>query len=81
LPGWALHYCPSGGGGNGFIHAIQQQAAVVAVRREVLDINPLYGADTYSGQFSKPVGAAASATGSSSYDLADFIFGLRARFS
>ena len=57
-------------------HSLKAGYEFVAVRTEILDINPLYGADTYSGQFSKPVGAAASTTGPSSYDLADFIFGL-----
>jgi hypothetical protein len=54
-----------------------------AIRTEVLDINPLYGADTYGGQFSKPacavLGKAANCvipSDSSTYDLADFLFGL-----
>ena len=50
---------------------------------EVMDINPVYGLESYSGQFSKPTCAqlgqpttctvAADAT---SYNLADFLFGL-----
>jgi hypothetical protein len=50
---------------------------------EILDVNPLYGQDVYSGQFSKPTCAQLSlaptctvASDSTSYDLADFIFGL-----
>ena len=31
------------------------------IRTEVLDVNPLYGSDTYSGQFSKPTCASARA--------------------
>ncbi len=53
------------------------------IRTEVLDVNPLYGQDTYTGQFSKPtcaqLGQAAGCTIASdatSYNLADFIFGL-----
>ncbi len=55
----------------------------VAIRTEVLDVNPLYGSDTYSGQFSKPtcalLGLASGCTvpgDSTSFNLADFIFGL-----
>ncbi|HUI77608.1 MAG TPA: TonB-dependent receptor [Bryobacteraceae bacterium] len=57
-------------------HSLKAGYEFVDIRTEVLDINPLYGADTYSGQFSKPVGAASSSTAASSYDLADFMFGL-----
>jgi hypothetical protein len=50
----------------------------------VLDINPLYGADTYNNQYSKPIsctqiGQAAGCSipaDATSYDLADFYFGL-----
>ena len=55
----------------------------VAIRTEVLDVNPLYGADTYAGQFSKPtcaqLGQPATCSvpsDATSYNLADFIFGL-----
>ncbi len=44
---------------------------------EVQDVNPLYGLDTYSGQFSRPAGAAAS----NLYNLADFMFGLRSNYA
>jgi hypothetical protein len=64
-------------------HALKMGYEFMAVRTEVLDVNPLYGADTYSGQFSKPtcalLGLAAGCTvpsDSTSYNLADFIFGL-----
>jgi len=49
----------------------------------VLDINPLYGQDTYNGQYSKPtcaqLGQAAGCSitaDATSYDVADFFFGL-----
>jgi hypothetical protein len=54
-------------------HSFKAGYEFIAVRTEVLDVNPLYGADTYSGQFSKPVGGTGD---SSSYNLADFMFGL-----
>jgi hypothetical protein len=64
-------------------HSIKTGYEFVAIRTEVLDVNPLYGADTYAGQFSKPtcaqLGQAAGCTitsDSASYNLADFIFGL-----
>jgi hypothetical protein len=64
-------------------HSLKAGYEFVAIRTEVLDVNPLYGADTYAGQFSKPtcaeLGQAAGCTitsDSTSYNLADFIFGL-----
>ncbi|HWB16637.1 MAG TPA: carboxypeptidase regulatory-like domain-containing protein [Vicinamibacterales bacterium] len=44
---------------------------------EVQDVNPLYGLDSYSGQFSRPSGAAAN----NLYNLADFMFGLRSQYA
>ena len=46
------------------------------IATEVQDVNPLYGNDLYSGQFSRPAGAAAN----NLYNLADFMFGLRSQF-
>lgn len=64
-------------------HAFKAGYEFTAIRTEVLDVNPLYGQNTYSGQFSKPtcaqLGQAAGCTiasDSTSYDLADFIFGV-----
>ncbi len=64
-------------------HSVKAGYEFVAIRTEVLDVNPLYGADTYAGQFSKPtcaqLGQAAGCTiaaDATSYNLADFIFGL-----
>src|SRR5262249_46347244 len=54
----------------------------IAIRTEVLDINPLYGSLTYSGQFSRPTAAQCGCTpptdsnSVNSYNLADFYFGL-----
>jgi hypothetical protein len=55
-------------------HSIKIGYEFLAIRTEVLDVNPLYGADTYAGQFSKP--GATSPSDATSYNLADFIFGL-----
>jgi hypothetical protein len=64
-------------------HAMKMGYEFEAIRTEVLDINPLYGEDTYSGQFDKPtckeLGEAAGCSipsQSATYDLADFLFGL-----
>jgi hypothetical protein len=47
------------------------------IQTEVQDVNPLYGRDTYSGQFSRPAGIAANNV----YNLADFAFGLRSQYA
>ncbi|MBV8732040.1 MAG: carboxypeptidase regulatory-like domain-containing protein, partial [Acidobacteriia bacterium] len=64
-------------------HSLKAGYEFLAIRTEVLDVNPLYGADTYAGQFSKPTcGQLGQSSGCSipsdatSYNLADFIFGL-----
>ena len=44
---------------------------------EVQDVNPLYGRDTYNGQFSRPPGAGTN----NLYNLADFMLGLRAQYA
>jgi len=63
-------------------HSIKIGYEFLAVRTEILDVNPLYGEDQFTGQFSKPtcaqLGQAAGcsiASDSTSYNLADFIFG------
>ena len=64
-------------------HSLKVGYEFLAIRTEVLDINPLYGQDTYNNQYSKPtcaqLGRAAGCTipaDATSYDLADFYFGL-----
>ena len=64
-------------------HSIKAGYELSLIHTEVLDVNPLYGQDTYNGQFSKPtcaqLGQAAGcaiASDATSYNLADFIFGL-----
>jgi hypothetical protein len=64
-------------------HSLKTGYELSIIRTEVLDVNPLYGTDTYGGGFSKPtcaqLGQAAGCTvpsDATSYDLADFYFGL-----
>src|SRR3954471_3135029 len=45
---------------------------------EVQDVNPLYGLDSYTGQFSKPVSTLAN---NNLYNLADFMLGLRSQYA
>lgn len=63
-------------------HSLKVGYEYLLVHTEVLDTNPLYGQDTYNGQFSKPtcaqLGQASNCTlpnDPTSYNLADFIFG------
>ncbi len=64
-------------------HALKAGAEMQIVHTQVMDINPVYGLQSYSGQFSKPtcaqLGQAAGcaiANDTASYNLADFMFGL-----
>jgi hypothetical protein len=63
-------------------HALKFGVEGGIIHTEVMDINPVYGLQAYAGQFSKPtcanLGQAAGCTianDSTSYNLADFIFG------
>ncbi len=63
-------------------HSLKVGYQYLNIRTEILDTNPLYGQDTYSGAFSKPTCAELDQpTGctipsdSTSYSLADFYFG------
>jgi hypothetical protein len=47
------------------------------IKTEVQDVNPLYGRDTYSGQFTRPTGASSN----NLYNLADFMLGLRSQYA
>jgi hypothetical protein len=64
-------------------HSVKAGYEFQAIRTEVNDINPLYGLNTYSGQFSKPTCALLNqastctiAADPTTYNLADFLFGL-----
>lgn len=59
----------------------------MAIRTQVLDVNPLYGLDNYAGAFSRPtcaqLGQAAGCSipaDNGSYSVADFLFGLRSSY-
>jgi hypothetical protein len=45
---------------------------------EVQDVNPLYGLDSYTGNFTKPV---ATLPNNNLYNLADFMLGLRSQYA
>jgi hypothetical protein len=57
-------------------HSLKTGYEYLAVNTDVQDTNPLLGLDTYSGQFTRPSGAA----GNNLYNLADFMFGLRSQY-
>jgi hypothetical protein len=64
-------------------HSLKVGYEYLLIHTEVLDTNPLYGQDTFSGQFSKPCPPApascaaipSTSAAAASYNLADFIFG------
>ena len=58
-------------------HSIKTGYEYLPVNTDVQDTNPLMGLDTYSGQFSRPAGAAANAQ---LFNLADFMFGARSQY-
>jgi len=58
-------------------HSLKVGVEFQHIQTEVQDVNPLYGRDTYSGQFSRPAGIGANNV----YNLADFMFGLRSQYA
>ena len=58
-------------------HSIKTGYEYLSVNTDVQDTNPLMGLDTYTGQFSRPTGAAANAQ---LFNLADFMFGARSQY-
>ncbi len=58
-------------------HSLKTGYEFQRIDTEVQDVNPLYGRDTYNGQFSRPAGAASN----NLYNLADFMLGLRAQYA
>lgn len=58
-------------------HTIQTGYEFQGIHIAVGDLNTIYGEDTYSGEFSRPTGGSGSA---STYDMADFLFGLRSQY-
>ena len=59
-------------------HSLKTGYEFQRVLTEVQDVNPLYGRDTYGGQFSRPAAATAANT---LYNLADFMFGARSVYA
>ncbi|MBY0495257.1 MAG: TonB-dependent receptor [Cyanobacteria bacterium] len=58
-------------------HSLKTGYEFQRVLTEVQDVNPLYGRDSYAGQFSRPAGV----TANNLYNLADFMFGLRSTYA
>ena len=58
-------------------HSLKSGYEFQHILTEVQDVNPLYGRDTYNGQFSRPAGIASN----NLYNLADFMLGLRAQYA
>jgi hypothetical protein len=58
-------------------HSLKAGYEFQFIATEVQDVNPLYGRDAYTGQFTRPPGASAS----NIYNLADFMFGLRSQYA
>ncbi|HLK65903.1 MAG TPA: carboxypeptidase regulatory-like domain-containing protein [Bryobacteraceae bacterium] len=54
-------------------HTIKAGVEYQHIATEILDLNPLTGKDTYTGQFSRPAGAKSN----NIYNFADFLFGAR----
>jgi len=59
-------------------HSVKVGYEVQAIFTTVQDINPLYGRDSYAGQFSRP---ATVNTSNNLYNLADFMFGARSQYA
>ncbi len=59
-------------------HSLKTGYEYQRIHTEIQDVNPLYGLDTYNGQFSRPTGGPADAL---TYSVADFLFGLRSEYS
>jgi hypothetical protein len=57
-------------------HSLKSGYEYLSVNTDVQDTNPLMGLDTYSGQFTRPSGAASN----NLFNLADFMFGARSQY-
>jgi hypothetical protein len=58
-------------------HALKAGYEFQLINTEIEDFHPKYGEDQYSGQFSRPTGAASANV----YNLADFFFGARSTYN
>lgn len=59
-------------------HALKAGYEFQRIHTEIQDVNPLYGRDTYSGTLSRPAGGPAD---NATYNLADFLLGLRSQYA
>jgi hypothetical protein len=59
-------------------HSLKIGYEYQAINTDVQDVQPLYGQDTYSGNFSRPVNVSAS---NNLYNVADFLFGARSQYA
>ncbi|MDP2322061.1 MAG: TonB-dependent receptor [Acidobacteriota bacterium] len=58
-------------------HSLKTGYEFQNIQTQVQDVNPLYGRDSYAGQFSRPAGVAAN----NLYNLGDFMLGLRSTYA
>ena len=58
-------------------HSLKTGYEFQYVMTEVQDVNPLYGRDAYTGNFTRPAGVSANNV----YNLADFMLGLRSQYA
>jgi len=58
-------------------HSLKTGYEFQRINVEVQDVNPLYGRDSYTGNFTRPAGVAAN----NIYNLADFMLGLRSQYA
>ncbi|HZT78391.1 MAG TPA: TonB-dependent receptor [Vicinamibacterales bacterium] len=58
-------------------HSLKAGYEYQYVNVQVMDVNPLYGLDSYTGQFTRPAGAASN----NIYNLSDFMLGLRSQYA
>jgi hypothetical protein len=63
-------------------HSLKMGYEYQRLETAIDDFNPVYGIDSYSGQFSRPAGSKVSGTPalSQAYNLADFFFGARSSY-
>ena len=58
-------------------HSLKSGYEFQHIMTEVQDVNPLYGRDAYTGQFTRPTAAGAN----NIYNLSDFMLGLRSQYA
>jgi hypothetical protein len=58
-------------------HSLKAGYEYQAINTDIFDFNPQYGADAYSGQFSRPTGVSSN----NLYNMVDFLFGARSAYN